>query len=457
MSEHHEEEKKREFRYNAVTGVVIAVLAVLSVVGIVQYKRANELEQSMENQYVRSFHDMADYVRDVDVLLKKSMLATGANQMSSLSSQVFMQAASAKACLAQLPTENEHLDKTSKFLSQVGDYTSYLSSKVIDSGKISDEEYATLMELSKTASAVNSGLEELQSSLYAGQLSFDSVTGITAHASEETDDDTPVGLAKIEQEFQDYPTLIYDGPFSEHIEKLEPEMLKGKIEVSQDTALEMAKSFLKSRADNLSYDGETGGSIPAYSFSSPADGDSQVNIEITKQDGMVLWMLDSRPVGDAVLSVDDAKRAGADFLEKMGYHSMKESYYDRSDNVATINYAYVQNGVTMYSDLIKVKIALDNGDIIGFESRGYLMSHKQRDIPQNLISEAAAKAKINPHLTIQTSSMAMIPLESKREVLCYAFQGSFDDQNFIIYINAATGKEEKILMLIESEDGILTM
>lgn len=158
MSEHHEEEKKREFRYNAVTGVVIAVLAVLSVVGIVQYKRANELEQSMENQYVRSFHDMADYVRDVDVLLKKSMLATGANQMSSLSSQVFMQAASAKACLAQLPTENEHLDKTSKFLSQVGDYTSYLSSKVIDSGKISDEEYATLMELSKTASAVNSGV-----------------------------------------------------------------------------------------------------------------------------------------------------------------------------------------------------------------------------------------------------------------------------------------------------------
>ena len=136
---------------------------------------------------------------------------------------------------------------------------------------------------------------------------------------------------------------------------------------------------------------------------------------------------------------------------------MKESYYDRSNNVATINYAYVQNGVTMYSDLIKVKIALDNGDIIGFESRGYLMSHKQRDIPQNLISEAAAKAKINPHLTIRTSSMAMIPLESKREVLCYAFQGSFDDQNFIIYINAATGKEEKILMLIESEDGILTM
>jgi hypothetical protein len=53
--------------------------------------------------------------------------------------------------------------------------------------------------------------------------------------------------------------------------------------------------------------------------------------------------------------------------------------------------------------------------------------------------------------------MAVIPLESKREVLCYEFKGKFDDKNFLVYINAETGQEEKILLLLETPNGILTM
>jgi len=57
---------------------------------------------------------------------------------------------------------------------------------------------------------------------------------------------------------------------------------------------------------------------------------------------------------------------------------MVDTYYLKEDNTAIINYAYKQGDVVVYPDLIKVKIALDNGEVIGFESKGYLSNHTER-------------------------------------------------------------------------------
>ena len=454
----HQQSSKYSFQYRMLTVIVILALLILSVVGIYQFYRAKALTQEVENQYVRSFHDMVDYVRDVDVLLKKSMLATDAGQLSSISSEIFMQAASAKACLAQLPTENTHLDQTAKFLSQVGDYTSYLSAKVINDMQITDEEFENLRQLSSHASAVSIELDKLQEKLYTQNLSLKSVIGLTAHASEENTDSEEPGLYQLEKEFQDYPTLIYDGPFSEHIEKAEPAALLGKNTFTQEQAFAIAKRFVGAeRAANLSFVEEGAGTIPSYLFSASREDGSQISVDVTREGGMVLWMLDSRPIEVENIAVEDAVRLGMEFLNANGFSGMKESYYEKSDGSVTVNYAYVGQNITMYSDLIKIKVALDNGSIIGFESRGYLMNHTERSLAPIQLSETDARAKISKHLTIDSVSLALIPLESRREVLCYECRGNFDGQNYLIYINAETGKEEKILLLIESENGVLTM
>ena len=63
-------------------------------------------------------------------------------------------------------------------------------------------------------------------------------------------------------------------------------------------------------------------------------------------------------------------------------------------NTIIINYAYNDNGITVYPDLIKVKLALDNGEILGLESSGYLNSHKIRTHfePQITLEKAKEKA-----------------------------------------------------------------
>ena len=454
-----EQTKKFSFQYKLLAAIVAIVLLILSITGVFQYYRAKALAQEVENQYIRAFHDLVDYARDVDVLLKKSLLATDAGQMASISSEIFMQSASAKACLAQLPTENDHLGQTSKFLSQVGDYTTYLSAKVINNGAVTDEEFNNLTQLSSHATAISDGLSELQSQLYDKNLSLDSVIGLTAHANEDgSAESEPSGLYQLEKEFQDYPSLIYDGPFSEHIERMEPLLLHSKPELTQDRALSIARSFLGAeRSVGLAFASESNGTIPTYSFSSTREDGSNISLAVTKQGGTVLWMLDSRNVTSEKISTEKAIMAASDFLRQNGFNNMKESYYEKSANTLTINFAYTKNNIIMYPDLVKVKVALDDGSVVGFECQGYVMSHTERTLPEIKISENEARDKVKKHLNIKNVKLAVIPLDSRREVLCYELRGDFNGQNYLIYINAQTGNEERILLLLESEEGYLTM
>ena len=135
---------------------------------------------------------------------------------------------------------------------------------------------------------------------------------------------------------------------------------------------------------------------------------------------------------------------------------MKETYYLKQDGIVTINYAYSQDNVTIYPDLIKLKIALDDGEILGIETTGYLNSHTTRDIAKAKISKEDAKKNLNKSLEIKSENLAIIPTEWKTEILCYEFKGKIDETDFLVYINAETGREENILVIIDTPNGILT-
>ena len=443
-------------KYTVLTICLVSLLLV-ALGGAYYYSRARKAENALHNTYMRALHDMGDFVNDIDVSLKKALLAGDATQMSALSTQLYMQSEAAKACLAQMPIENASFDKTQKFLSQVGDYSSYLSKKSISEDKISDEEYNNLSTLSSYAASVNEEFTRLENSVYDGTIKVEMLKNSSPFTVYAESSDFADGLSKIDSLPQEYPSLIYDGPFSDHLETTEPKLLKDKDPVSKASAEKTAKNFLgDERGKNLKYDGPGEGIIETYMFSANS-GNSSVSMEVSKKGGVVLWMLDSRDVKTERLTVNQAMAAGENFLMQRGFHSMKSSYYEVSDNIATVNYAYFENGTVMYPDLIKVKIAMDNGEVLGFEAQGYVMCHREREIPENVIGEEKAQEIAGTHLSIDNVSMAYIPLESKREVYCYELKGTLGKNNFLIYVNAETGEEEKILMLIETESGILTI
>lgn len=426
----------------------------LLVFGIYEFFSAKAYRQSLEDTYNRAFFELTDYVDDIDTLLAKSMLATSAGEMASLSQELSVQANAAKACIAQIPITDVSLDKTEKFLSQVGDYTYSLSQNVINRKSISEDEYKSLASLGKYATTLNNALSELSKDVYSGNMHFGSNASLSRGGVAYADGE---GFSAIEKKFGEYPTLIYDGPFSEHIENLKPQLLENKPEISKTEAVKKAADFLGVQAETLEFVSETeNASIASYLFRQKR-GRTEQSICLTKKGGYVLYFLNNKTVRNEKLSVDDAIKKSKEYLNDKGFADMTESYYEKTNGIATINFAYTQNNIKCYSDLIKIKVALDDGSVIGMEAKGYIMNHHKRDLRAPRLAKTDARLKVTQKLSIDSVNVALIPKDSMREVLCYEFKGSFSGRNFLIYINAETGAEEDIQILIESPDGVLTI
>lgn len=446
---------------NKIHAVAYTILGVIIVVMAVMWYRCavnkDKLDTSLANNYDRAFFELSDYVSDIDVLLTKAQLAGTPAQLASISNEIFMQAAEAKSCFGELPQQDVNLEKTAKFLSQVGDYTYVLSQNMINGQEISQEEYTTLAKLNDYASELSRSLGEIEARIYKGEISFNTAYGTNIITRALAAEDILGDLENVEKSFEGYPSLIYDGPFSEHIENAESVMLKDAGEVSKKQALKKAKEFIGEKADGLEFETEMNNTaIECYVFSKNTDKE-QLSVTVTKKGGYILYFIDNRDVREMNYNKDSATAVAYDYLVNHGFTDMKSSYFEITDNTATINFAYSQNGIKMYPDLIKVRVALDTGEVTGIECKGYLMNHKDRGVMSATISEEEAKANISTNLSVNAVSLSVVPKDSLREVLCYEFHGTYKDKNFIIYVNAENGREEEILLLLESETGVLTV
>lgn len=121
------------------------------------------------------------------------------------------------------------------------------------------------------------------------------------------------------------------------------------------------------------------------------------------------------------------------------------------DNVGVFTFVGKQDDVRIYPDSIKMKIALDNGKVIGFSAEDYLRSHHTRKLPNPSQSIAKARTKINPNVKIMEESKAIIINDLNQEVLCYEFLGTLGDDTYRIFINSDSGVEEKVEKLKNAE------
>jgi germination protein YpeB len=199
------------------------------------------------------------------------------------------------------------------------------------------------------------------------------------------------------------------------------------------------------------------GTIKSYSFEITTNNNDIITIAISQKGGHIVFMNYNRDVLDKKISVKEAEDKAIEFLNSKGYINMKKTYSIKEQGIITINYAYEEDNVIVYPDLIKVKVALDNGDILGIETTGYLNNHEKRDVDKSdIITSEEAMKLANENLKIEETRLAIIPTEFKTEVFCWELKGTVEKRNFLLYVNAKTGKVEDILVIIQTENGTLT-
>lgn len=440
------------------TPVIFSFLVIIVLLGYI-IKIRNDNKQALENRYNQAFYEMASYIENIDTLLAKSLVSKDPSHGARTMSEVWRQANLAKTNLSQLPIEQNLISQTSKFLSQTSDFSRTLTLQTIDQTPITDEQLSQIQSLTDYADKLQTSILELSSQISEGRLSWNELTkkGSNTFANLGANNESSV-FQEMSDNFQDYPGLIYDGPFSDHITDLTPRGITGE-DIDEEKAKKIAVNFIgNDRIQEITEVSESFNSkIPCYSLSVKLKTEEEANIDISQKGGHIIWFLYSKDVTDKKLTIDEAKEKALSFLNSRGLTSMKSTYYIDENNIATLNFAYTQESVTIYPDLIKVSVAMDNGDITGFESAGYLFSHERRNIATPKITKEEAQENINQSLNPEYSGLAIIPTDVKTEVLVHEFKGKVDDRDFIVYINAETGKEEDILIIINTPNGILTI
>ena len=446
---------------NYIYGIlIILIIAVISLVVLLN-KQKKEYTIMAENQYNLAFYELVDYMDDVENYLAKSIISSSAENGAKTLMHVWREANLAQVYLAQLPISSNELSNTSKFLNQVSEYSYSLGTKCINKKDITEEEMNNLEELYNYSKDLKSTLNQLLNDMGNNSISWKELTkdANTAFA-QQVDNLSATSFSNLDENFGEYEGLIYDGAYSEHIENAEKKGLVGD-EISEEEAKKIAKEFVsEDRIEEINSNGLIeNGNIVVYEFAikiKDGDDNNPLNIAISKIGGHIVLMNYNRQVVEEKISQEEANKIGQDFLSARGIENMKATYYLKQGGAVTVNYAYEQDGVVIYPDLIKVKIALDNGEILGMETTGYLNNHEVRNIPQVKISEQEARKKLNKNLEITSSGLAIIPTEWRTELFCYEFKGKVNDTDFLVYINAETGAEENILVIIDTPNGILT-
>lgn len=438
---------------NVVIFMTFGALIIFSLEITNNFKRQKNVVQ---DEYNKSMYLAVSYINNVEVDLAK-LLVTSTPKMSAVTlADIWKQANLAKECLEQIPVAQNSMANASKYLTQVSDFSYTLMKQNISDIKLTEEEYEKLKHIYEDSSKLSSKMSDIYDDLNAGRIKWDELEKIGNEKL--PDNDISNSISEVGKTFQNYEGLIYDGAFSDHLLSSEPKFLSQK-EISEDDAKKYIEEVILNdeKIDKIEFKGESNGKIELYNFDVTLDSKQKRTISITKNDCKLYLMIGDKKVKEENISVDEAKKRGMEFLNKLGIDNMIETYYQKTENMIVINYAATQDGVILYPDLIKVKISLDDGKIYGVEAAGYIFNHTTRNNLKPSISQEKAKSILNSSIKIISSDMALIPTESNSEILTYEFKGKIDNREFLIYINADNAREEKVLLVIDNKNGVLTM
>jgi len=439
--------------------ILPAVLAVALIgTGFWGYQNNKEKQAVMiqaENNYQRAFHELSYHM---DLLHEKIGTSLAMNSRKSISPQmldIWRLTSQAQGNVGQLPLSLLPFNKTEEFLSKIGDFSYRTAARDLDKSPLTDKELRTLDALHNQAADLNKDLRGVQNKVLNNNLRWMDAELALNNQDRKADNTIMDGFRTVEKKVSGYDeanssTSLVNNSIKEHRYK----NLSGD-NISKKEALEIAAFVIKdkdTRAYQIKKSGK-GADVAAYNITY-SKGNRHAQLDLTVKGGHPINYLMNRPVTEKKISLHDAKLIAEKYAKNSGFESMEVNTSTEYDNVGVFSFVYKQDKTYVYADSIEVKIALDNGDVLGLSARNYFMNHHERNWSKPEVSLSEARSKVNPKVDIQTDRLAIIDNEAGKEVLVYEFVGIYKNSTFRIFINAMDGSEEKVERLEGTESGI---
>ena len=401
----------------------------------------------MEDIYRKSFYDTVEQVDNIDFNLSKALATSDKAALQKYLVDTAINSELAENDLQQLPLHDESKYYTTKLINQIGDFSKYLINKIAAGESLTQSDLAGLMQL---YNANRTFKESLQRTINSIGTDF-SFSKMDENAKNNI---VIANFNELQNLSVSYPELIYDGPFSDGQDRKEIKGLSGE-EIDAMTARDRFKEiFGEYGLENVESMGEANANIKCYNVQATVKGEI-LYAQISKTGGKLI-MFDYGGMCDDINYGEEYAVGKADeFLSLNGIHNMKPVWINLANNVYTINYACEQDGVIIYSDLIKIRVCAASATVIGMEANEYYTNHTERVIGKPVLTASQAAGYVSHNINIATDRLVIVPVGMTTEKLCYEFSGEYDGSTYYVYIDAVSGRQVEMFKVIESTEGRL--
>ncbi|QKY69220.1 germination protein YpeB [Lentibacillus sp. CBA3610] len=439
-------------------GVLTVGLVGVGVWGYQEHQEKNAVLIQAENNYQRAFHELSYYMDLMHDQIGTALAMNSREQLSPQMIEIWRLTSEAMSDVGQLPLTLMPFNKTEEFLSNIGDFTYQTAVRDLEEEPLNDKEVETLQNLYEQSGELKDELRQVQHTVLDENLRWMDVQLALSTQDEQSDNTIVDGFETVEKRVEGYAESNADSALSGTSgEEHEYQNLSGGTINQEEAARKGGDLFQVEDQDNLNVtESGDGADVPIYSISYQNDNKNGY-LDITKQGGHPLTLLVNRDVQEQNISLNEGLEKANDYLEQFNFDNMDVFTSNQFDNVGVYSFLYNQDDVRIYSDAIELKIALDNGELLGLTARNYFMNHKERDIPEPELSSEEAKDEVNPEVEINEEHMAIIDNDVGEEVFVYEFLGVLDNETYRIFINAMDGTEEKVEKLGGTEINYASM
>ena len=272
---------------SAVIGLTVAVsiLAVTTAgLGIaygVTQSQANTYGTQLESIYEQNYYDLVDNVNNADMEISKLVNSNDTAYQKKLLLEIADAANSMQNNMSMLPLTGENVLDSVRFVHQLSGYTQTLEEKVAIGGTLSDDDVETLKELHETLISMKQNLNRMSENMRDGY----SILLSSNEANGDLNSFT-VDFNQIKSMDVDYPTMIYDGPFSDSVVNSEVKGLSGN-EITKDDAIKEIEEVFKD-ISSINYEGDTNGKFETYNYSLMTTDSQDLYVQVLKQGGHIL-------------------------------------------------------------------------------------------------------------------------------------------------------------------------
>lgn len=428
------------------TGILSASTLGLGIAYGVTQNQASNYSLQLENIYKKNYFELVDEVNNADMKVSKLLASTSDKYQAKMLAEVAQASKNMQSNIASLPLYSDNVLESVRFINQMSGYTQTLQDKIAQGGSLTSEDIQTLNEMHESLTEMKRYLNQMSEKMIYGYSIME--------ASKRMDgeyDEFSLDFAGIKTIGTDYPTMIYDGPFSDSVVNSQVKGLKGELVSKEDVYNKIDKLF--KNVSNIKFEDETDGKFSTYNFQIQNSDGQYLYVQATKVGGQILTVSGNADADEKTIELEQAKEIALSFAKENGVENAKIVWYQELDGEAYFNIAPVEHNIVLYPDLVKVKVDLMHGQVIGYDAINYFTNHTARNLAKPTVDVESLKTKIDDSFEIVDTSLVLAPLEYNREVVCEEIKCTRDGATYYIYFNAVSGEEENVLKVVETTDG----